>query len=69
MQNSGGGTGAWVTLLLRDIFRIALATFVVYFFADLIKPGFVTNYINLNALLLFVLASGITTIVLTEDRP
>lgn len=53
--------------LIHDVFVIGLSTFVVYFFADLIKPGFVTNYINLNALLLFVTATGIATI-LTDAR-
>ncbi len=52
--------------IAHDVFVIALVTFVVYFFADIIKPGLVTNYINLNALLLFVIASGIAT-VLTND--
>lgn len=54
--------------IIRDIFTISLTTFVVYFFADLIKPGLVTNYINLNMLLLFVIGSGIATIVLTLDE-
>ena len=62
------GLPPFVTILIRDIFRIALGTFVVYFFADLVKPGLVTNYINLNALLLFVIASGIATVLLTGKK-
>lgn len=58
---------SFIKTLLHDVFIIALATFVVYFFADFLKPGFVTNYINLNTLLLFVIGSGIATI-LTGDN-
>lgn len=58
----------FVKMLVRDIFRIALMTFVVYFFADLIKPGLVTNYINLNALLLFAIVLGVVTILLTGEK-
>ena len=49
--------------LTHDVFVISLVTFIVYFFADVIKPGLVTNYINLNMLLLFVIASGIGAVL------
>lgn len=52
--------------IVRDLFVISLSTFIVYFFADLLKPGLVTNYINLNVLLLFVIGSGIATVLLTS---
>ena len=58
---------SFVKTLIHDVFIIALTTFVVYFFVDFLKPGFVTNYINVNALLLFVIGSGIATI-LTGDN-
>lgn len=57
----------YIRQIIHDVFVVALVTFIVYFFADLLKPGFVTNYINLNMLLLFVIASGIATILLTGD--
>lgn len=57
----------YVRHIIHDVFIVALATFVVCFFADLIKPGFVTNYINLNTLLLLVIATGIVTILLTDE--
>lgn len=56
-----------IKIVVRDIFLVALVTFIVYFFADLVKPGFVTNYINLNALLLFVIGSGIVTVLTREE--
>lgn len=54
--------------LVHDVFAISLVTFVVYFFADVIKPGLVTNYINLNMLLLFVIASGIATVLTDQEK-
>lgn len=56
-----------IKILVRDIFLVALVTFIVYFFADLVKPGFVTNYINLNVLLLFVIGSGILTVLTSQE--
>ncbi|MBI4276785.1 hypothetical protein HY629_03030 [Candidatus Uhrbacteria bacterium] len=53
--------------IVRDIFIVGLTTFVVYFVADFAKPGFVTNYVNLNALLLFVLVFGIVTVLLYDS--
>lgn len=53
----------FLKVFVRDIFRVAFSTFAVYFLADLLKPGFVTNYINLNVLLLFVIASGVATVL------
>ena len=58
----------YIHQIIHDVFVVALVAFVIYFFADLVKPGLVTNYINLNILLLFVIASGITTILLTEGK-
>ena len=50
--------------IVRDAFVISLMTFIVYFFVDtLVKQGLVTNYVNLNILLLFVIVSGIATIL------
>ncbi|MBI4262159.1 hypothetical protein HY624_01390 [Candidatus Uhrbacteria bacterium] len=54
--------------VIRDTFVISLCTFVFYFFADMVKPGLVTNYVNLNVLLLFVIVSGIVTVLLYDRR-
>ncbi|MBI5798413.1 MAG: hypothetical protein HZB10_00590 [Candidatus Yonathbacteria bacterium] len=54
--------------VIRDTFVISLCTFVFYFFADMAKPGLVTNYVNLNVLLLFVFFAGIVTILLQENN-
>lgn len=53
---------------LRDAFGVALATYIVYFFADLVLPGLVSNYINMNVLLLWVIGLGVMTVLLTESR-
>lgn len=52
----------------RDIFGIGLVAFVAFFVADLVKPGFATNYINLNALLLFVILSGIVMVLISKNK-
>ncbi len=54
--------------IIRDLFVIGLCTFTFYFFADMVKPGLVTNYVNLNAVLLFVIISGIVTVLLYDQR-
>jgi uncharacterized membrane protein YqaE (UPF0057 family) len=55
------------TLIIRDAFVIALTTYVVYFIAELVKRGFVTNYVNMNILLLLVLFLGIITVLFDKD--
>lgn len=58
----------FIRSLVRDCFTVGLVTFAVYFFADLVKPGLVTNYINLNLLLLCVIVVGIIHILLTDSE-
>lgn len=54
--------------VLRDAFGVALATYVVYFFADLALPGLVSNYLNMNVLLLWVIGLGIATVLFVEPN-
>jgi hypothetical protein len=53
--------------ILRDAFRIAFVSYAVFFFADIAKPGFATNYLNLNKLLLLILFLGILHVFLTKQ--
>ncbi len=52
--------------LNRDAFFVSLGTFIVYSLLELWRPRFVTAYFNLNALLLFVIVTGI--IYLSKDK-
>lgn len=55
--------------IMRDLFIVSLMTFIVYFFVDFfVKNGLVTNYINMNLFLLFVLGNGIVTILWPPER-
>lgn len=58
----------FVRRLLCDVFFVSLGTFVVYFFSDLINPGLVTNYVNLNALLFFVIGVGVAHLLTDTQR-
>ncbi len=54
-------------VILRDAFRISFVSYAVFFFSDIAKPGFATNYLNLNTLLLFVLFLGFVHVLLTKE--
>lgn len=56
-----------VCIVSRNAFVVGLAAFAFFFFSDLVKPGFATNYLNLNCLLLFVIGFGIVTILLSDE--
>lgn len=52
---------------IKDIFIISLITFIVFFFLDLIKQGFVINYVNINIVLLVCILSGIISVLVYDS--
>jgi len=55
--------------LIADIFYISLITFIVYFMLELIKSGVVSNYFDLNLLLIWIIGFGILAIIMKKyDR-
>ncbi len=53
--------------LIGDIFTISVVSLVVFFTAEIIKPGFITNYFNLNLFLLWCILIGIIQVLITKD--
>lgn len=49
----------FVQQTIADIFIVSVITLAVYFFAELLKPGLVTDYVSLNLLLLWTVVIGI----------
>ena len=45
--------------IINDTFYLALITFIVYFVLELIKPGLISNYFDLNLLLIITIILGI----------
>ncbi|MBI5621753.1 hypothetical protein HY933_02735 [Candidatus Falkowbacteria bacterium] len=43
----------FIAKILSDVVAVSLASEVVFVLAELAKPGFVTNYLNLNLFLLW----------------
>ena len=55
--------------ITSDIFYISLITFVVYFVIELLKEGLISNYFDLNLLLIWTILFGIILIIFnTYDR-
>jgi len=52
--------------ILHDLFNISLVTLVIYFIIEIFKPGFVTNYLNLNIFLLLVILTGIIEVIINK---
>jgi hypothetical protein len=49
----------------REIFQVALVTYLLLTLAETLKEGFVSNFFNMNYLLLVVFVTGLA-MVLTE---
>lgn len=47
---------------IHDIFCISLITWLVYFVLELLKEGLISNYFDLNLLLIFVIIVGVINI-------
>lgn len=54
--------------LISDIFYISLITYVVYFVVELIKEGLVSNYFDLNLLLLWTVIFAILEIIINKKK-
>ncbi|TSC56254.1 MAG: hypothetical protein G01um101418_149 [Parcubacteria group bacterium Gr01-1014_18] len=50
-------------ILAKDCFYIALATYILYFIAELVYPGIILDYFDLNILLVAVVILGALSIV------
>ncbi|HOZ36951.1 MAG TPA: hypothetical protein PLR18_03950 [bacterium] len=48
--------------LTNDLFYISLLTWLIYFVVELLKEGLVSNYFDLNLLLIFVVILGAVNI-------
>lgn len=53
---------------IKDIFYTSLISFAVFFVVEMIDRGLVSNYLNLNWVLLLVLLSGVVFITI-KKRP
>ncbi len=56
----------WAKKIIRDLFSISLFTYLTYFVVELIKPGLISNYFDLNLLLLFIIFLAAAEILLAR---
>ncbi len=60
-------------IIFNEIFQISLSGYLIFIVIELLKEGFITNFFNINFLLLTVVVSGIGMSILgpikdTENR-
>ena len=55
---------AFIKKFIPDIFYISTITYLAYFVLELIKTGLISNYFDLNLLLLWTLLFGFLTIII-----
>jgi len=53
--------------ITADIFYISLITYVVYLGLEFLKEGLISNYLDLNILLIVVVVSGIAIIKIQKS--
>jgi len=51
-----------LTITIREIFTVTFATFIVYLGLEFWLEGLISNYFDLNILLLIVIVSGLTSL-------
>ena len=51
-----------IYIVIEEIFKVGFATYVVYLGLELWLEGLVSNYFDLNILLLVVIFSGLVTL-------
>lgn len=56
-----------VNIIGKEFFQVALVTYLLLTLAETLREGFVSNFFNMNYLLLVVLVSGVA-MVLTEPN-
>lgn len=53
-----------INIVASEIFNVFLITYLVFILAETLDEGFVTNFLNLNWLLIIVVISGLTSTIL-----
>lgn len=58
-----------ITLIAKEIFQVFFIAYLVFLFIDIFDPGFISNFLNLNYLLIFVVINGMIAVILAEPLP
>lgn len=54
--------------IIDDILKVSLISFLILTLFEMWRPGFVVNYLNMNALLTIVLSSGIVSLLFNQTK-
>ncbi len=58
----------WISKeIICEIFKVALVSFLLLYLADSISVGYVSDYFNINILLVITIISGIITVAFKEE--
>lgn len=53
---------------VNEIFKISLISYLLFYLIDDFKNGFISNYFNLNILLITVIITGVLTVLLKSEK-
>lgn len=56
------------TETINDIFRVSLISYLFFYLIESIKAGFVSDYFQLNTLLITAIGSGAITVLIKENQ-
>lgn len=56
----------FISKFCYDVFQISLFTFVIFSIIEYIKKGLITDYLDLNVIILICLISGIISVILKK---
>jgi hypothetical protein len=57
-----------VKLIIKEIFLFSLVAFLIFFGLELIKEGFVSNYFDLNILLIISILFGFILLIINLSQ-
>lgn len=58
-----------IKLIIKEIFLFSLVCFLIFFGLELIKEGFVSNYFDLNIVLVVTLITGFILLIINLNTP
>ncbi len=57
-----------LSIIFEEVFQVMLSGYLIFLLAETIKEGIISNYFNLNILLIIIIVSGIGTVIYPNKK-
>lgn len=60
----------WLTKeIISEIFKVSLISYLLFYLIESFKSGFITDYFDLNILLIITILGGVFTVLFKKEEP